>query len=62
MGVFFGFIAEGILLVLCGLLFTWFGWARPEFAWWRPVLLIPIPLVLGLAVGRAIASMHLEDY
>ena len=62
MGAFFGFVAEGILLALSGLLFTWFGWTRPEFTWWMPVLLIPIPLVFGRAMGRAIASMHLEDY
>lgn len=62
MGAFFGFFAEGILLIFCSLLNNWFWRAQLELAWWMVLLLFPIPLFLGLIIGKAIAGMHLEDY
>jgi hypothetical protein len=62
MGAFFGFFAEGILLIFCSLLYNWLGRAHLELAWWMVLLLFPIPLFLGMIVGKAIARMHLEDY
>ena len=63
MGAFFGVLAEIILLIPCGLVYTWLGRPPLGFAgWWIPVLLIPVPMALGLSMGRAIARMHLEDY
>jgi len=62
MGVFFGFIAEGIPLIACGLLYKWFGRAQYELTLWMLLLMLPIPLVMGLLMGKLIASMHMEDY
>jgi hypothetical protein len=62
MGAFFGFFAEGILMIFCSLLYKWLGRAHLELAWWMTLLLFPVPLFLGVIVGKAIASMHLEDY
>ena len=62
MGAFFGFLAESILLIFLSLLFNWLGWHSPPYYWSMVLTLIPIPLVLGLITGRAIAGMHLEDY
>jgi len=62
MGVFFGFFTEGILLILFGLFYRWFGRGHIELAWWMLFLLIPIPSCLGLITGKTIARLHLEDY
>ena len=59
MGLFLGFCIEGVFVFIFSLLSTWFGWARLEPAWW---MMIPIPLVLGAVMAKAIASLHLEDY
>lgn len=62
MGGFFGFTVECLLLISCRLVYTWLGRPGIELAWWMPVLLIPLPVWFGLTTGKAIASMHLEDY
>ena len=62
MGFFSGIFIENIFVLFCGLIYTWFGWNRPELAWWMLIPLIAIPLVCGLSMAKAIASLHLEDY
>jgi hypothetical protein len=32
------------------------------FSSWMIIFLIPLPLVCGMIMGRAIAGLHLEDY
>ena len=59
MGFVFGFFLEGLLLIVYNLACGWFGWTRLNVAWW---MLIPVPLVCGLVMGKAIAGLHLEDY
>ena len=59
MGSFMGIILEGVFVIIFNLLSPWLGWARLAPAWW---MMIPVPLVLGLMMGKAIASLHLEDY
>jgi len=60
MGAFFGFILEMVLVIFYNrLLCDWFGWNQLNINWW---FLIPIPVLFGLLTGKAIASLHLEDY
>lgn len=59
MGGFLGFFIEGAIVIMYNLLCTWLGWARLNLAWW---MLVPVPLVFGLVMGKAVASLHLEDY
>ncbi len=59
MGIFFGFLAEGAFIIVYNLLCTWQGWARLNPVWW---MMIPVPFVTGLIMGKTIASWHLEDY
>jgi hypothetical protein len=58
MGAFMG-ICLDLGFSAYNLLCAWLGWAKISVTWW---MLIPLPLVLGLVMGRAIASLHLEDY
>jgi hypothetical protein len=62
MGFFFVAFIEIIFLVIFRMLWNLFGWNRPVPAWWMLILLIAIPLLSGLNMGKTIASMHLEDY
>jgi hypothetical protein len=59
MGFFFGGCIESVFVIVYKLLCTWLGWRQLHIVWW---MLIPVPLVFGLSMGRAIASLHLEDY
>jgi hypothetical protein len=59
MGSTLGFFLEAGLLGVYNLLAAWLGWAPFRPAWWA---LIPLPLLLGLGMSKAIADLHLEDY
>lgn len=59
MGIFFGLFAEAGMILLYRLFSAWFGWAQLDLSWW---MLIPVPLVSALGMGKAIAGLHLEDY
>ena len=59
MGLFLGVFFESGFIAIYNLFCVWFGWLRWNLNWW---MLIPAPLVLGLIMGKAIASLHLEDY
>jgi hypothetical protein len=59
MGIFFGFFIESVLIMAYNLLSTWQGWVRIAPVWW---MLMPVPFVIGLIMGKTIASLHLEDY
>lgn len=59
MGSFLGFGLEFSFAILYNLLAGWFGWAPLRPAWW---MMIPLPLVAGLIMSKAIADLHLEDY
>jgi len=59
MGSFLGIFLEGTFAAIYNLGCVWFGWARPALAWW---MVVPVPLVFGLIMAKAIASYHLEDY
>ena len=59
MGVFFGFIAEGVFFIIFNLLCTWLKCTHLDIAWW---MLIALPMLLGVITGKTIASLHLEDY
>ncbi len=58
MGLFIGFGLDGVLAVSIrianGLLQSNF-----KLTWW---MLIPLPLLCGLFMSKAIADLHLEDY
>jgi len=59
MGAFAAAVLEGCLVIFFNLLARWSGWAPFQPAWW---MFLPLPLLSGLMMGRAIASLHLEDY
>ena len=59
MGSFLGFYGECLFLFFIRLVCIWLGWVRLDIPWW---MLIPVPLLLGLGMGKAIAHLHLEDY
>jgi hypothetical protein len=58
-GTFAGAVIELVLIVLYNLLCRWRGSDVFVADWW---MLIPLPLVFGTSMARAIASFHLEDY
>jgi hypothetical protein len=59
MGSLLGFFGECLFLLFLRLVCIWLGWVRLDIPWW---MLIPVPLLLGLGMGKAIARLHLEDY
>lgn len=59
MGAVAGILLNFLLLFIYNLLARGLGWPRIDPAWWMG---IPIPILLGIGMGRAIASLHLEDY
>jgi hypothetical protein len=59
MGVSLGFSLEVGLVSAYNLLANWLGWVLLQLTWW---MLIPLPLLVGFVVSKAIASLHLEDY
>jgi hypothetical protein len=58
MGFFFGLGLES-LVVIYNLFARLIGWTPLRISIW---LLLPVPLIIGLVMSRAIASLHLEDY
>lgn len=60
MGAFFGFSIEAIILFIYNFgLSNLFDWPKLNLSWWW---YLPFPLISGIFWGRAIASLHLEDY
>lgn len=60
MGAFFGFSIEAFFLIIYNfLLSNFFEWQKLNPAWWW---YLPFPFISGIFMGRAIASLHLEDY
>lgn len=58
MGLFIGLGLDGLLMLVIRLL-NWLSIAKIHLAWWW---LIPLPLLSGLIMSKAIADLHLEDY
>lgn len=60
MGFFFGFFLDSVLFFLFKKINTESGEA--PFPWWLIFVLVLLPVLCGMIMGRAIASLHLEDY
>jgi len=58
MGVFFGFGINGFICFVIWIA-QQIGISGPKVTWW---MLIPIPLISGSFMSKAIADLHLEDY
>ena len=58
MGLFFGFGLDGVIAVVIRLINN-LRQTNFHLAWWW---LIPLPLLCGLFMSKAIADLHLEDY
>lgn len=59
MGSFAGIMIELAAINLYYLFSRWRGTSFYAVDWW---MFIPFPLISGIMMARAIASMHLEDY
>jgi hypothetical protein len=59
MGAFFGVFIELIIVAICNLFCTWFGWLQLNIIWW---MMVPLPLMFGLIIGKSIVRLHLGDY
>ena len=59
MGAFLGIFLETALAAIFNLGGLWLGWERLQLDWW---MLVPVPLLFGIIMGKAIAGLHLEDY
>jgi hypothetical protein len=59
MGAAGGFMLQGLSLFVYRAVVGWLGRAPIEFSWWMG---LPIPAISAILMGRAIASLHLEDY
>ncbi len=59
MGSFLGFTLEAGLVGAYNLLAGWLSWTKFQPAWW---VMLPLPLLLGMGMSKAIADLHLEDY
>ena len=58
MGVFIGFGLD-LILYLVILAVGWLGGTHIAIKWW---MMVPLPLLAGLFMSKAIADLHLEDY
>ncbi len=58
MGVFIG-LGLNLVIYLGFALLRRLGWAQITVSWW---MLIPLPVLIGLFMSKAIADLHLEDY
>jgi hypothetical protein len=58
MGLFLGLGMDGLIALVIRLI-NWLGNTEIHLAWWW---LIPLPLLFGLFMSKAIADLHLEDY
>jgi len=59
MGLFIGTFIEAAVILLYNIFCRFIG-ARTFIAdWW---MLIPCPIIVGVFIAQAIASLHLEDY
>jgi hypothetical protein len=59
MGLVAGVLIEWALIYFYNLFCRWKGCSLLIAEWW---MLIPFPLIAGIFMARAIASLHLEDY
>jgi hypothetical protein len=59
MGSFTGTLIEWALLGVYNWMSHWRGASVLVADWW---MLLPFPLISGILMARAIASLHLEDY
>jgi len=59
MGSFPAFVIETAILYAYNFLCKWSGCGLFEADWW---MFVPFPLVIGIFMAVAIASLHLEDY
>jgi len=59
MGSVAGVLIEWALIYFYNLVCRWRGFSLLTAEWW---MLIPFPLIVGLIMAQAIASLHLEDY
>jgi hypothetical protein len=62
MGFFIGASIESILLLLVNKVYALISGKTIEYMMWMLILLIPFPIIFGIIMGKAIASLHLEDY
>jgi ABC-type amino acid transport system permease subunit len=62
MGIIFGVSLESVLFFLFNRVYNLISGTRVGFSWWMIILLVSFPLVSGMMMGKAIASLHLEDY
>ena len=58
MGFVLGFVLDGLVVLLIRI-GQWFGLPRLAITWW---MLLPLPLISGFFMSKAIAGLHLEDY
>jgi hypothetical protein len=58
MGFILGFGLD-LLFYLYNLACQWLGCTQVKITWW---LMLPIPILAGLFMSKAIANFHLEDY
>ncbi|MBG0788561.1 MAG: hypothetical protein H0S79_26025 [Anaerolineaceae bacterium] len=58
MGLFLGLGLDGIFIIFIRLI-NRLSEAEIKFAWWW---LLPLPVLSGLFMSKAIADLHLEDY
>lgn len=59
MGVIPGIVLDYVGVALYRWVCNWLGYPPPNPSWW---IMIPLPLLMGLAMAIEIANMHLSDY
>ena len=62
MGIPIGVAIGSILFFLFNKIYILIFETQFAFSGWMVILLVPFPLVSGMIMGKAIASLHLEDY
>jgi hypothetical protein len=62
MGIFIGASLESILFFLFNKIYVMIFETPFAYSGWMIILLVPFPLISGMIMGKAIASLHLEDY
>ena len=58
MGLFLGFGLNG-LFYLYNFICRFFNCTQVKVVWW---VLLPLTIIMGLFMSKAIADLHLEDY
>lgn len=62
MGFFIGSMLESVLFFLFNKIYSLIFETPLAYSGWMIILLVPFPLISGMIMGKAIASLHLEDY